>query len=186
MERMAISAITWKDAQLAPDDGRLYEAIGGNLYVTAAPTRRHQEVSRNLLAALLRLIQEPTRGYVYTAPIGVEFEATGEGVQPDIIVIARERRAILFDDWIHGAPDLVVEILSPSTAGRDRNLKRNLYQRQGVVDYWIVDAVGESVEWCDFSADPPVSSVHRTELPVRLAGSALGALDLAEVFASDI
>lgn len=183
---MATSAITWKDAQLAPDDGRLYEAIGGDLYVTAAPTRRHQEVSGKLFVALWRLLHETGLGYVYAAPIGVEFEATGEGVQPDIIVIARERRAILFDDWIHGPPDLVIEILSPSTAGRDRTLKRNLYRRQGVADYWIVDAVADRVETWDFAAGAQAPTIHTADVPVRIAGESVGVVDLSGVFASEI
>lgn len=115
-----------------PEDGKRYEAIDGELYVTAARSRRHQWVSGRLEVELRRLLEQPGHGWVYDAPIGVEFPESEEGVQPDIIFVSRARRERLVEEGIRGAPDLVVEILSPSTAERDLTIKRKLYERQGV------------------------------------------------------
>ncbi|UCC71539.1 MAG: Uma2 family endonuclease [Gemmatimonadota bacterium] len=111
VELVAAARITWRDALLMPEDGKRYEAIDGDLYVTPAPSRRHQRVSINLVAALLRLLEEPGHGWVYSAPIGVAFPDTEEGVQLDIIFVSKARAKVLVDEGIRGAPDLVVEIL---------------------------------------------------------------------------
>jgi Uma2 family endonuclease len=168
-----------------PEDGKRYEAIDGELYVTAAPLRRHQRVSANLQAALRKLLDEPGHGWVYHAPIGVEFPETEEGVQPDIVFVSRRRARLLVKEGIRGAPDLVIEILSPSTAGRDRTIKRKLYERQGVGQYWVVDPDAESVEVWDFDggATRPVRYVDR--LPVRLDAEPVGEISLTEVFESE-
>ena len=84
MHSMALSQITWHDVQQLPDDGNRYEAIEGELYVTAAPFYRHQKISQRLEQALLRLLEAQGHGSVVDAPIGVEFPAAGEGVQPDV------------------------------------------------------------------------------------------------------
>ncbi len=185
MERMALSQITWQDVQQLPDDGNRYEAIEGELYVTAAPTLRHQRISRHLLLALHELLGDPDRGELFYAPTGIEFPATEEGVQPDLVFVSSERRGILTDLWIRGAPDLVVEILSPTTARRDRGVKRKLYERQGVEQYWIVDPDSETVEVWTFGQRPSEApGFHRyaERLPVRLAGETLGEIDLAAIF----
>ena len=107
MERMALSQITWQDVQQLPDDGHRHEAIGGELYVTPAPSFRHQRISQRLEQALLRLLEMPGHGLVVHAPIGVEFPATEEGVQPDIVFVSQARRELITDKGIRGAPDLV-------------------------------------------------------------------------------
>lgn len=165
-----------------PEDGKRYEAIDGELYVTPAPSRRHQRVTVNLVAAFLRLLDDPGHGWVYTAPIGVEFPDTEEGVQPDIIFVSKARSEILVEDGIRGAPDLVVEILSPSTAQRDRTIKRKLYQRQGVAQYWVVDPDTESVEVWDFAASATEPTRFTDRLPVRLGGLEAGEIDLTDIF----
>ena len=184
MDRMALSQITWQDVQQLPDDGHRHEAIDGELYVTPAPTYRHQKVSQRLEQSLLRLLQAPGHGSVVDAPIGVEFPATQEGVQPDIVFVSSERLGIIHDEGIKGAPDLVIEILSPSTAHRDRGIKRKLYERHGVTQYWIVDPDAEAVEVWSFG-DEPGFERFTDSLPVRLAGETVGDIDLAEVFAAD-
>ncbi|MFW6192528.1 MAG: Uma2 family endonuclease, partial [Gemmatimonadota bacterium] len=159
---MATSRITWEDVQQMPDDGRRREAIAGGLCVSAAPSARHQEISVELAAALHPLLVKPKHGRLFHAP-GVEFPETGEGVQPDLVFVSGDRRGIVADDWIRGAPDLVVEILSPSTEERDRGVKRKLYRRRGMAEYWIVDPEEEAVEVWRFGggtagreADAPV------------------------------
>jgi len=182
---MATGQITWRMVQeQAPDDGKRREAIGGGLYATPAPTVRHQRVSKRLERLLLRLLEDPGHGEVFDAPIGVEFPETGEGVQPDLLFVARERRRIIADDWLRGAPDLVVEILSPATAERDRGLKRDLYERQGVAEYWIVDPEEDAVDVWTFGGE--ASHERFTgRLPVRTGDETVGEIDLEAVFARE-
>jgi Uma2 family endonuclease len=182
---MATAWITWQDAQLMPEDGKRYEAIDGDLYVTPAPSRRHQWVSGNLERALCRVLQDPGHGWVYHAPIGVEFPETEEGAQPDIIFVSKARAEILVDEGIRGVPDLVGEIRSPSTAERDRTIKRKLYQRQGVAQYWIVDPDAAAVELWDFEGGATEPMRLTQTLPVRLAGRSAGTIELAEIFAPE-
>ncbi len=114
--------------------------------------------------------------------MGVEFPDTEEGVQPDLVFISRARSGIIRRGWIRGAPDLVVEILSPTTAERDRGPKLELYRRQGVAQYWIVDPDAETVEVWRFDAGASEPEVHTDRLPVRLGGDTVGAIGLEGVF----
>jgi Uma2 family endonuclease len=184
VERMAISQITWQDVQQLPDDGHRHEAIGGELYVTPAPSIRHQRIARRLLYAMEPILGARGFGELFFAPTGVEFPATEEGVQPDLIFVSNERRGILTDPWIRGAPDLVVEILSPTTAHRDRGVKFKLYKRHGVEQYWIVDPDARAIEVWRFEGESRCERFTET-LPVRLAGEAVGEIDLVEVFRED-
>ena len=186
MERMSTMRITWADAQLMPEDGKRYEAIDGELYVTPAPARRHQRISGRVFTALVGLMEGPGHGWVYSAPIGVAFPETEEGVQPDIIFVSRDRTELLVDEGIRGAPDLVVEILSPGTAVRDRGIKRKLYQRQGVAQYWIADPETESVEVWDFEARATGPASYTGSLPVKLGGRSFGEISLPNIFAPEI
>ena len=170
VERMATERVTWDEAQLMPEDGRRYEAVGGELYVTPAPTPRHQRISFLLAVELYRLLEAPGHGRVYPAPVGVEFPDSQEGVQPDIIFISSERLHLIGESAVRGAPDLVVEIASPSTAERDRTIKRKLYQRKGVAQYWIVDPDATAVEVWDFAAGTKEGARYTDRLPVRLRG----------------
>ncbi|MDX1396846.1 MAG: Uma2 family endonuclease [Gemmatimonadota bacterium] len=182
---MPLPQITWDDVQQLPEDGNRYEAIEGALYMTPAPSVRHQTISQRLNLELVRLLAEPGHGRVWVAPLGVRFPATGEGVQPDILFVSNERRGIVAPDELKGAPDLVVEILSPSTAARDRDLKRRLYERQGVAEYWIVDTEGGAVDVWRFD-EAPRSERFVDTLPVRFGSARVGAIDLTGVFAEDM
>lgn len=169
-----------------PEDGKRYEAIGGELYLTPAPSLRHQRVSGKLFTALVRLLDDAGLGYVFTAPTGVEFPDTEEGVQPDIVFVAKSRSEILVPEGIRGAPDLVVEILSPGTAERDRTIKMKLYARQGVVQYWVVDPEAERVEAWDFAAGATEPQHYRDRLPVRIEGQEIGQISLPEIFTPEL
>jgi Uma2 family endonuclease len=185
---MALSQITWQDVQQLPDDGHRHEAIEGELYVTPAPSFRHQRVSQKLEQALLQILETPGHGWVVHAPVGVEFPDTGEGVQPDIVFVSAAHREIIRDEGIRGAPDLVIEILSPTTASRDRGVKRKLYERQGVLQYWIVDPDAGAVEVWSFGDRPsemPALQRFTGSLPVLLGGQAIGEIDLSRVFVAD-
>ena len=185
MEPMALSQITWRDVQQLPDNGHRHEAIEGELYVTPAPTPRHQEIVLRLALRLQAFLVEPGRGRVFVAPIGVEFPDSGEGVQPDIVFVSSAGAAEVGEAGLVGAPDLVVEVLSPGTAQRDRGVKRKLYERHGVEQYWIVDPETRTVEVWRFGERPsevPARQRCTGRLPLRLGADALGEIDLLEVF----
>ena len=168
-----------------PEDGKRYEAIDGELYVTAAPSRRHQWISGRLFTALNKSLFEPGHGWVYHACIALEFPATEEGVQPDIVFVSKARSETLVEEGIRGAPDLVVEILSPSTADRDRTIKKKLYQRQGVAQYWVVDPDAESVEVWDFESGTEMPARYVDRVPVRLGGQRGGEIQLRDIFSPE-
>ena len=149
-----------------PDDGNRYEAIEGDLYMTPAPSILHHRLTRALYEALKPLLTAPRRGELFWAPVGVEFPSTGEGVQPDLFFVSDEHRSRIGEHGIVGAPDLVVEILSPSTASHDRGIKRRLYERQGVGEYWIVDPDENVVDVWRFGEEPAHERFTET-LPVR-------------------
>ncbi len=172
---------TWEDVLRMPDDGNRYEFIGGRLYMTPAPATRHQRVLMRLWSALLRILMDSGHGEVFSGPLMVEFPGTGDRVQPDLLFVSNERRAIIGEKQVLGAPDLVVEILSPSTAHRDRGIKLDLYARHGVAQYWIVDPVEDVVDVWRFG-DEPGHERFSGEFPVRLGPERLGLIDLVEVF----
>ncbi|MDE2865705.1 MAG: Uma2 family endonuclease [Gemmatimonadota bacterium] len=172
---------TWEDVLRMPDDGNRYEFIGGRLYMTPAPVIRHQRVLGRLWSALMRILVDSGRGEVFSAPLLVEFPGTEERVQPDLLFVSNERRAIIGEKQILGAPDLVVEILSSTTAHRDRGIKLDLYARVGVRQYWIVDPVEDSVDVWRF-VDAAGYGRFTGEFPVRLRSERLGVIDLDEVF----
>ncbi len=182
MATMQTSApTTWEDVLRMPDDGNRYEFIGGRLYMTPAPVIRHQRVSRRLQSALMQVLRDGGHGEVFYAPVLVEFPGTGDRVQPDILFVSNERRGIIGEKQVTGAPDLVVEILSPSTARRDRGVKLDLYARCGVREYWIVDPEEDVVDVWRFG-DSPGHERFSGELPVRIGTERVGTIDLAEVF----
>ena len=172
---------TWEDVLRMPDDGNRYEFIGGRLYMTTVPVTRHQRISRRLVMALTAILEHAGHGEVFHALCLVEFPGTGDRVQPDILFVSSERRGIIGEKAVQGAPDLVVEILSPSTAHRDRGIKLDLYARRGVREYWIVDPAEDVVDVWRFGR----TRGHERfagEIPVRLGGERVGAIDLHEVF----
>lgn len=182
MERMAGIRVTWHDVQTMPDDGNRYEAIDGEMYVTPAPKPRHAWVTMSLVRELMRILVEPGYGRLFTAPVGVVFDDTDEGVQPDLLFVTTARLKIVREDAIHGAPDLVIEILSPRTAQRDRTVKLQLYRREGVAEYWIVDMDAKQIEvWrlADGAAQP---ERYTDSVPVRLGREVIGFIELAKVF----
>jgi len=110
-----------------------------------APVPYHQQVSRNLEYSLHGFVKDRGLGEVFYAPCDLLLSET-DVVQPDLFYIAAARRSIITDKNIPGAPDLVVEILSPATEVRDRGVKLKLYARAGVGEYWLVDLSAKTVE----------------------------------------
>ena len=130
--------LTYEDYLQFPENRRRHEIINGDHYVTAAPFVRHQRVSKNLMVQLHRHFDQTGLGEVLHAPVAVVLSPS-DVVEPDLVVVLGEHASLIGHEGVEGAPDLVVEILSPSTASRDRGLKLDLYQKSGVSEYWIVD-----------------------------------------------
>ena len=145
MEHTHTILCTYDDYLLLPDDGKRYEIIEGDLSMAPAPFTNHQDVSRNLEFILLEYLKKTRWGILYDAPTDIVFSMI-DIVQPDLSVVARERREIITKRNIVAAPDLVIEILSPSTALTDRTTKKALYEKYGVKEYWIVDPDEETIE----------------------------------------
>ena len=129
--------LTIGDYELFPDDGRRHELIDGEHVVTPAPSSLHQRVVGNLYAALREVALSAKLGEVFLAPCDVVLSAT-DVVQPDLLLVRRGREEIV-RARVEGSPDLVVEVLSPSSRRTDEVLKRRAYERFGVEELWIVD-----------------------------------------------
>ena len=135
---------TYEDYRNTPADKR-YELLNGELILAPAPRLPRQRVGMALGTRLHMFVNERGLGEVFAAPCDVLLSDT-DVVQPDLLFVSRERRDILLGgDNIRGAPDLVIEILSPSTSGLDRTLKRRLYAKHGVREYWLVDPGAKTV-----------------------------------------
>ena len=134
---------TYEDYRNTPDDIR-YELHDGELIIVTSPSKVHQRLVLKLGSLLAAFVATGNLGEIFIAPFDVFFTNTNV-VQPDILFISREREHIAMDNKVQGAPDLVVEILSPSTAGRDRTFKRTLYERHGVKEYWMVDTDAKNI-----------------------------------------
>src|SRR5947209_3473624 len=119
--------LTYEDWLHFPDDGKLYEVLGGELFVSPPPSWRHQLILTELLFRLRNYLGQGARGRVASAPAGVRL-SDEDIVEPDLVVILEEHRDRIDESSVAGTPDLVVEILSPGTAGRDLLDKRALYE----------------------------------------------------------
>ncbi len=140
---------TYDDYCELPDDGNRYEVIDGALYMAPAPHPRHQRILFNLTLLFAPFVTGGNAwGEAFFAPIDVIF-ASEDVFQPDLIFISRERLHIISDRGLEAAPDLVVEVLSPSTRSRDLNLKRRRYAHFGVPEYWPIDPETRTIRVLD-------------------------------------
>ena len=135
---------TYEDYALLPEDRR-YEVVDGELFLTPAPTTYHQIVSERLEHRLREFVNRTGAGIMLHAPCDVVL-SSHDVVQPDILVVLSARRSILTEKNVAGAPDLVVEVLSPSTETRDRTAKAKRYATFGVREMWLVDPDGKTLE----------------------------------------
>ena len=134
----AIHKFTYRDYCGIPDDGKRHEIIDGEHFMNPAPNTYHQTVSRKIQFQLFAQIELHERGFVYDAPTDLQL-SDHDVIQPDIIVVLKANKTIITPTKIKGVPDLVVEILSPSTEKNDRERKYALYQKSGIPEYWLVD-----------------------------------------------
>jgi Uma2 family endonuclease len=131
--------LTYDDFVLFPDDGKRHELIDGEHYVTPSPNIRHQRISGRLHLLIAGWLEEHPIGQVFYAPLDVVM-STIDVVEPDLIYLSNERAAdILIPQHLRGVPELLVEIGSRGTRKRDETIKRQLYERKGVSEYWFVD-----------------------------------------------
>jgi Uma2 family endonuclease len=149
--RVAERIATYADYLKTPE-GASYQLIGGELIMSPSPELFHQDIVGNIFDRLREFVKKKRLGKVYVAPADVYFTRT-ETYQPDLIFVSHKRRHIIGKKKIHGAPDLVVEILSPGTAKYDLQHKKEVYESHGVQEYWIVHPKEKAVEVFSNSAD---------------------------------
>jgi Uma2 family endonuclease len=136
---------TYEDYLRLPDDGRRYEIIEGVLYVANAPAYDHQYTVTKLTSRFDHFISDNNLGIVLTAPFEVHLPGIARPVQPDILFIAANRQPEGGSQGFEGAPDLIVEVLSPSSIRLDNHIKFGAYERAGVREYWIADPKTQSI-----------------------------------------
>jgi Uma2 family endonuclease len=131
--------LTYDDFLLFPDDGKRHELIDGEHYVTPSPNTRHQIILGNLHWLIRSYLEEHPIGRVFFAPYDIVF-SNFDVVEPDLLYLSNERAAaVITPAHATGAPEIVVEIASKGTRKRDETIKRRLYERSGVSEYWVVD-----------------------------------------------
>ncbi len=181
---MAVAArkLTYADLVRLPDDGNRHEIVGGEEFVTPAPGVNHQVVVLELAALLRNHVSARKLGRVLVAPVDVVLSAH-DVVEPDIVYVSAKRRGILKKKYIRGAPDLVVEVTSPSTAAIDRGRKLELYARAGVREYWIADLFARILEVHEFGRTRR-TQIHHEGRTFRSAVLPGFALDVEALFAA--
>lgn len=174
---------TYQDYLGLPDDGRRYEILEGELYTSPSPSVRHQLVCGNLYTLLRAWVEAKSLGTVFFAPLDVVISEINV-LQSDLLFLRHDRLALLTAANLAGAPDLVVEILSPGSEARDRRAKKAIYQRFAVPHFWLLDPETRQLEEFTLSAG-------RYRLRTRLSGAASFApalfpglaIDLAQLWA---
>jgi Uma2 family endonuclease len=143
---------SYEDYAALPNDGRRWEVIDGDLEVNRAPGPRHQTVSRRLQYELMGALENSGIAQVFNAPIDVIL-SDSDIVQPDLVIVGHERMHLITERGIEGAPNIVVEIVSPSSRVLDQRVKKRSYARFSIPEYWIVDPVGGHLELFRLSGD---------------------------------
>lgn len=174
---------TYADYRTLPETGPRYQLVDGELLMSPAPTVRHQKIVARILAALVVFVESRRLGVVLGSPVDVIL-SDADVIQPDIVYVSAAHSAIVAREGIRGGPDLCVEALSPTTAKLDGGLKKVLYARHGVTEYWIVDPDADRVDLYRLqeNADAPVRTYGSSDVltTALLPGFSL---DLRGVFA---
>lgn len=169
-------------ARLPESRGARHEIIDDELHVTPSPGVRHQRVVKRVLRTLDDFVEAHELGEVFVSPFDVLF-GEGDYMEPDVLFVRRDRADVVTDRGIEGAPDLVVEVLSPSTEVRDRGIKLERYRHFGVPEYWIVDPQERSLEvWKSGETAPAVLGVTDVLRWRPVPGGAEVEMPLAELF----
>jgi Uma2 family endonuclease len=144
---------TYDEYARLPDDGSRYEIIDGELYMSPSPRWNHQRAVVRIAHLFETYTEEHGIGEICAGPIDLLLTDT-DYLIPELVFVLHEHEGIITERGIEGAPDLVIEIISPSSGMRDRGLKRERYARFGVPLYWIVDLERQSVEVHRLADDP--------------------------------
>lgn len=136
---------TYRDLPTLPDDNRRHELFEGELVMTPSPNTAHQNAVANLFRIFALHVEIRSAGKLFPAPLDVYFDEETI-LQPDILFVSASRLHIIDEQKVNGAPDLIVEVLSPGTEQRDRGFKFYSYAKAGVKEYWLVDPVQQTVE----------------------------------------
>ena len=169
--------LTYEDLRRMPDDGKRYELIDGEVFMTPAPGTRHQLTVGNIYFAIRSFLEEHGPGQVFLAPTDVVFgERTA--LEPDLLFIRKERASIVTELNVQGAPDLVIEVLSPGNASFDRETKLQVYARGAVQELWYVDPDARTLEVLELGADGRYVLVSRLVATDSLTSTALPGLSL--------
>jgi|SRR5579862_408717 len=175
---------TRRDYQALPDTGPRHQLVEGDLIMAPAPNRYPQEICGNLEFILCSYLKRYPIGKVYHAPFDVYLDELNV-FQPDILFVSKANSSILTDIGAEGAPDLIVEILSPSNSELDRERKRKIYAHCGVVEMWIVSPEGRTVQIYRLQEDATKPVAIRGEHETLESGLFPElAIDLREVFAA--
>ena len=138
---------TYEDYLLFPEDGKRFELIDGERFMMPTPSIRHQRIIGRLNLFIWEHVALTKAGGLFIAPTDVVLSDM-DVVQPDVLFIRAERTSIITEKNIQGPPDFVIEIISQTSRKTDKTIKRKLYERHGVREYWSVDPELETVEVC--------------------------------------
>jgi Uma2 family endonuclease len=157
MQTTAQKPITVRDFRELPEGPPYYQLIEGDLYMSPTPNLFHQRIVLNIVFMIRSYLEKHPIGELVVSPSDVELTEINAYV-PDVYYVSNKRKHIFTKQGASGAPDLVVEVLSPSTARFDKGVKQQIYARTGVKEYWLVnpDAQDVSVFHLQESADQPV------------------------------
>ena len=140
-----IPKLTYEEFRQLPDDGKHYELIHGEVHLSPSRSTKHQLILGNISGNLGAYVRSARLGVLFCAPLDVCFNPD-TALQPDLIYISEERVGIVQENFVAGAPDLAVEVLSQSTAVYDRATKLPLYAEAGVPEVWLIDPQVKTVE----------------------------------------
>ena len=173
--------LTYEDYAKTPDDER-YELLDGELVFMPSPKEIHQRLLGRLFVVLYAWVADRLMGSVYIAPFDVVLSDINT-LQPDILFISNERKRIITEANVQGAPDLAIEILSPSDPNRDKVLKREIYERHGVNEYWLVDPYDRNITVLLLEGDAYQTAGIYTEGDTLTSSTLSGfTLNLADLF----
>ena len=161
-----ISKLTYDEFQTLPRDGsKRLELIEGEVYMTPSPNTAHQRAVRKLLRALDDFVERGGLGEVFIAPYDIVL-SKWTALEPDLLFIRKDRASIVTDANVQGAPDLVIEILSPSNKVYDRETKLRVYEKAGIPEIWYLDPEDKTAEMFGLGGD------GQYVLTAKLAGNA--------------
>jgi Uma2 family endonuclease len=164
MQPVVDDKLTIEDFRALPAGPPWYQLVEGELVAAPSLSSYHQDIAGNLYHLLRNHLARHNLGKVFAGPLDV-YLSDHDVVQPDVLFVAADRLGIIADDGLHGAPDLAIEVVSPSNAQLDKTVKRRLYARAGVREFWLVDPQLKQVHVYQFAVNPakPVRIVDEDE-----------------------